>query len=418
MTDTSDDLLNHLKDNDHCNEELAQRVKQTILEPFKVDPSRSESLKQPPRAVFKHLVNQMAPLSMKIVNQNINQLENLKKKQASIKNRIVVLNCLVDSSFYALAALRHMNATKHLEIEKTTSNLLCKMVDLGEYTHALEELVKFQDILASLTKVRLKRDTKKDNQDRTVRCSSRGFLTESQNIQRDPATPTPSQEPSSKPAPINQWEDDMLNKYEVLFQFPNDEDNKTKDKTIVLLVLAYQMNAIRCLCGIKDRSLSKYIPYLLEQPGSFIDWAKHLCTLDLELGKRQLDSLQRILLKTSNALPSSSKFDEKREEYTLDIFVFLISISLGETPYYVFSLQALSSIIALEKANTIKQPMDRLVRSGMTYEKNSRQVNYNQIQKYCGEALKEAAPDTSNLVELEAYFTLCEFYAYISKKVK
>jgi thymidylate kinase len=61
--------------------------------------------------------------------------------------------------------------------------------------------------------------------------------------------------------------------------------------------------------------------------------------------------------------------------------------------------------------------MDRLVRSGMAYEKNARQVNYNQIQKYCGEALKDASPSTSNLMELSAYFTLCEFNAYISKKV-
>jgi hypothetical protein len=132
MADNSSELLNKLKDNAHCNEDLAQSVKQTILEPFRVDPSRSESLKQPPRAVFKQLVNRMAPLSIKIANQNINQLEALKKSQPSIENRIVVINCLVDSSFYALAALRHMNATKHLEIEKTTSNLLCKMVDLGE----------------------------------------------------------------------------------------------------------------------------------------------------------------------------------------------------------------------------------------------------------------------------------------------
>lgn len=169
-------------------------------------------------------------------------------------------------------------------------------------------MVKFQDILASLTKVQLKRDTTKKEGDRAVR-SNRGFLTESQNNQRESPTPTHSNG-ASKPAPDSQWEDNMLKKYEILFQFPIDSSNMT-DTTIVLLVLAYQMNAIRCWCGIKDKSLSKYLPYLLEQPGSFMDWAKYLCTLDPELGKRQLDSLQRILLKASNTFPSSaSKCDE------------------------------------------------------------------------------------------------------------
>lgn len=53
----------------------------------------------------------------------------------------------------------------------------------------------------------------------------------------------------------NQWEQDTINKYHDLFQFPL--DTTVNDRTMILLVLAYQMNCIRCFCELKDGALAK-----------------------------------------------------------------------------------------------------------------------------------------------------------------
>lgn len=52
-----------------------------------------------------------------------------------------------------------------------------------------------------------------------------------------------------------QWEDDMINKYQDLFQFPLNTDVTNQD--IMLLVLSYQMNTIRCWCALKNGALAK-----------------------------------------------------------------------------------------------------------------------------------------------------------------
>lgn len=100
-----------------------------------MDVTRPDSIRKPPPtpARFKQMATQLAPVAMRIVNQNIEALIGLKSAKTS--NYTVAVNCLVDTSFYALSALRHMNtftALKPLDIEKTTSNLIGKMVDLGE----------------------------------------------------------------------------------------------------------------------------------------------------------------------------------------------------------------------------------------------------------------------------------------------
>lgn len=70
---------------------------------------------------------------------------------------------------------------------------------------------------------------------------------------------TTAQSLSSDTVPANvinsQWEKDMLNKYDSLFQFPL--DNTINDRTMILLILAYQMNAVLCFCEAKDGSIAK-----------------------------------------------------------------------------------------------------------------------------------------------------------------
>lgn len=53
----------------------------------------------------------------------------------------------------------------------------------------------------------------------------------------------------------NEWEQEMINKYQDLFQFPLDPT--IDDPTTILLVLAYQMNTIRCFCEMKGGALAK-----------------------------------------------------------------------------------------------------------------------------------------------------------------
>lgn len=136
MTDPKE-LLIQLKDYSRCNDNLAITIRQTILEPFKLDLTQVDAVKRPPPtpAKFKQMAAKLAPLAMSIANQNMQSLAGLKGTNIKSSSYIIVVNCLVDTSFYALTALRHMNTytfLKPLDIEKTTSNIIGKMVDIGE----------------------------------------------------------------------------------------------------------------------------------------------------------------------------------------------------------------------------------------------------------------------------------------------
>lgn len=249
-------MLLQLKDYATCNDDLAVSIKKTVLEPFQVDVSRPDSIRKPPPtpARFKQMATQLAPVAMRIVNQNIEALISLKSAKTS--NYTVAVNCLVDTSFYALSALRHMNtftALKPLDIEKTTSNLIGKMVDLGEHSRALDELLKFRLVLASVAKVELASSAPKAIAGKPYTAATqptKGVLTESFNKQ-----PTSTTAAASEPIIASQWEDDVLAKYADLFQFPIKPN--INDRTMILLILAYQMNAIRCWCELQDGALAK-----------------------------------------------------------------------------------------------------------------------------------------------------------------
>lgn len=84
---------------------------------------------------------------------------------------------------------------------------------------------------------------------------TKGFLTES------PKNHQPTARQSLSPVPdsfiSSQWEEEMLIKYRDLFYFPLDQT--INDRTMILLVLAYQMNALRCWCEINEGALTKVI---------------------------------------------------------------------------------------------------------------------------------------------------------------
>ncbi|GAN04654.1 conserved hypothetical protein [Mucor ambiguus] len=406
MTDLASRLLIQLKDYATCNDDLAVNIRRTILEPFQVDVTRPDSIRKPPPtpARFKQMATQLAPVAMRIVNQNIEALVSLKNTQTS--NYTVAVNCLVDTSFYALSALRHMNtftALKPLDIEKTTSNLIGKMVDLGEYNRALDELVKFRLVLASVAKVELagtssKVSTGKSSSTTTAAVTQpmKGVLTESFNKQPSSKTrsTTTAATVTSEPIIANQWEDDILNKYADLFQFPIKPN--INDRTMILLILAYQMNAIRCWCELQDGALAKYVPYFMEKAGNFFDWCVQLLNVDATTAKKQLDTLQRLLYKVANRFPLNE--EAAHHSHSIQIIALKALATSGSVP--------------------MKLVLDRLVRIGITYEKSTKQTSYSHLEKCCNGFLEQFQPNVNNLAEMDSYFVLCEYAAYASRKAK
>lgn len=110
--------------------------------------------------------------------------------------------------------------------------------------------------MASVAKVQLPDSSKSPTTKKTLQqlqqspTPMKGVLTESCNNYQ-PRSPPNVPEFTIK----NQWEDDMLNKYQDLFLFPLDKS--VNDRTMILLVLAYQMNTIRCWCELGDGALAK-----------------------------------------------------------------------------------------------------------------------------------------------------------------
>lgn len=59
-----------------------------------------------------------------------------------------------------------------------------------------------------------------------------------------------------------------------------------------------------------------------------------------------------------------------------------------------------------------------MVRIGMTYEKATNQTSYDEVQERCKVFLEDLNPNVHNEMELDSYFILCEYYAYVSQKIK
>ncbi|KAI8093676.1 uncharacterized protein BX664DRAFT_365071 [Halteromyces radiatus] len=354
-------LLSSLKDFNKCNDDLSAAVKRTILEPLQSDMmmTTTAALREPLRRPIappgllgngrpqdiRTKVKQLAPLAMRVVNQNIDSLKHFKdwrrNSTESTKTINTIKHCLIDTSFYATTALQNMkpySTLKPLDIEKTVSNLIGKLVDLGEWARALEELRKFRYHLASMERIQLDKtltlnlttgsltvtqqrtfDTKEYSLSTSPTGSSdennKDDQKESTHQHRlkttPPTSPNRSLSPElvfvgGKPTSMSSWEEEMIQKYADLFTFPL--NTNINDRSMILLVLAYQMNVIRSWCDVNDGILIKYIAILLDRPGNFIDWCKHLMSFDEVLAKKQFDLLQRHLSRTAS---KSAKFGKQ-----------------------------------------------------------------------------------------------------------
>ncbi|KAL0088402.1 hypothetical protein F4703DRAFT_1510294 [Phycomyces blakesleeanus] len=136
MTAAYERLLAQLKDLKCCDSKLTATMRTLILDPFKPDPSRPESLcraAQPTRHEFMKLSNDISPIAIQIVNQNLKTLD--AAKSMPVDDRTAAVNCLIDTCLYAIAALRCMgncSSLKPLDLEKSLSNLIGKMITIGE----------------------------------------------------------------------------------------------------------------------------------------------------------------------------------------------------------------------------------------------------------------------------------------------
>lgn len=129
-------LLSSLKDFAKCDDQLADKIKETILDPFQ-SKLQGENRSSPLfTQEIKSKAIQLTPLALRIINQNIESLKLfIEWKKNNSGNHNIIKHCLIDTSFYALTALTLMkpyNNLNPLDIEKITSNLICKLVDIGE----------------------------------------------------------------------------------------------------------------------------------------------------------------------------------------------------------------------------------------------------------------------------------------------
>ncbi|KAI8979431.1 hypothetical protein BDF20DRAFT_819110 [Mycotypha africana] len=281
MSDLSSDLLSDLRDFEKCTERLASNVRQTVLEPFRVDPLQPESLRRPPPspAEFRQMATKLGPLALKIAKQSIKSLDTLQKSGTS-SNIAVVVKCLIDCTLSSLSSLRHMNGIVPLqayEIEKITASLISRMVDFKEYDRALEEIRKFRIILADVVQVRLCCNSSQQEIDLNV--------------------DTQKNNPKI-----------IFNKYQELFSFPL--DSTSRDHTTILLVLSFQMNALRCWCQMHNGALKKFLADILNKPGNYYDWCEHLHSTKPEEAKKYLNWLYRLLNKVADDLASTSKIQK------------------------------------------------------------------------------------------------------------
>lgn len=142
-------LLTSLKDFNQCDESLTKLVKRSILDPFQSesgpDPSRRQDTPTGNQG-YRHEAIRLSPLAMSIVNQNVASLKRFNGWVRTNMNSDMdhelrakwissIKACLFDTSFCAIDALKLMNVyapLNPLDIEKTTSNLICNLVNLGE----------------------------------------------------------------------------------------------------------------------------------------------------------------------------------------------------------------------------------------------------------------------------------------------
>ncbi|KAI8341774.1 peptidase family C50-domain-containing protein [Chlamydoabsidia padenii] len=418
-------LLSSLKDYQQCDESLTALVKRSILEPLHSDLLHQESREQGKpinHPDIRQEANRLSPLAICIVNQNIESLKKFKDWARNNTNKDIdswsrtkwinsIKNCLFDTSFLAIEALELINVyyspLKHLDIEKTTSNLICKLVDLDEWTRALDKLVIFRQHLISLGRVELNDNLGSSkhtcHHNLNVHDEVIAFGADSEEIpgQYDKHFATQLPDPPSTgdcwycdlPS-MSSWEETTIQKYADLFVFPMDAD--MNERSLILLVLAYQMNAIRSWCGINGGTMIKYLVILTDRPGNFIDWCKRLRQYDDLMANKQLDLLRRHLMKTADKVSKTN--GDSLVIMSIQVLAFRSAIWSTMVPF--------------------RSICDQFVLLGSNYESSTTKVDYNLLQAFCGDLMYALYPAPLQTSDLEACFRLFEYFAHVTRKAK
>lgn len=111
---------------------------------------------------------------------------------------------------------------------------------------------------------------------------------------------------------------------------------------------------------------------------------------------------------------------------------------IESTSSRTFALQAIAvKALKLAGITSAKTLCHRMVQLGLTFEKSEEQgryctairsqtkrlifsylVDYRRIQNTCADFINGIEPNCDDIPELDAYFTLSEYYAYASRKVR
>ncbi|KAI9030916.1 peptidase family C50-domain-containing protein [Phycomyces nitens] len=395
MTAAHERLLAQLNDLKCCGPKLTATMRTLILDPFKPDLNRPESLcraAQPTRNEFMKLSNEISPIAIQIINQNLKTLD--AAKSMPVDDRTAAVYCLIDTFLYAIAALRCMgncSSLKPLDLEKALSNLIGKMITIGEYAWALDELRKLRSVLDQFARPLL---VDKTTQKSGHQQQGKGSLTPSLPNQRKNSTPKPTPGPFGT---LDRYSDqisdqDMVQLYgEMTFPL----DTGISDTSMVLLILAYQLSFIRVWCNIRQGSLLKYLPDLLAQPGNLFEWIQHLSTIEPAIAKKQFDALHKILLRASKTVNPSTK----------------------DSDMLIYRLQTYSwKALARTGTMSIVSICDQILRSSIALERSSKQNNYSTILACYADFVPEIVPNTKDDAEVNSYLIMTEYYGYLARK--
>ncbi|KAI7862464.1 hypothetical protein BDF14DRAFT_1736177 [Spinellus fusiger] len=343
-----DQLLKQLKDPKQCNAELTVRMRMLVLDPFKPDLARPESLTraaQPTRGEFVERSTQLGPLAIQIVNQNLKTLDAIKIQQQQTPHNVmpkIAVHCLITTCLYAVAALRCMGTCsylKPLDLEKTLSNLIGKMVSVGEHAWALDELRKLRVTMDQYVKPRPTNTRPKRGQSKTAATATATALL------KEDTTPSFATSKLYSPTMPDQA---IVDSYGEWLVFPMDAT--VRDTNRIMLMIAYQLNFIRAWCSLRQGRLLKYLPEILFKSGNAFEWAQHLSAIDPAAATKQFDSFYKTLLRAGKLVRSDEGEKEALAAYRLQAFAYKAMVLAGTTPLSTVCDSVLRLSILYEKA--------------------------------------------------------------------
>ncbi|CAG8500770.1 1932_t:CDS:10 [Ambispora gerdemannii] len=263
------------------------------------------------------------------------------------------------------------NNDKNFDTEKAYLNLTTKMIELELYDNALET--------AQILHTRLWKYHGKSNNSTAPKKSGRKSLQQI-NVNEN--------ESSSS---------ELLTLYRELLRFPL--DSNIDDPELIIVLLANQLNVLRCLVASKDTKLILCLPVIFKARNSIFDWCERLRHLNVELAAKQYSMLGRIIHRACHQMQSISGDN-----------------SLRSLQLRVFSMQAFihTNLFVLDLF------FEQAVRSGKHFEKacQSQSIILYQHLSKAYEEIYELVRATyhEKFSQCPRFFVWLDHYAYAAKK--